>query len=226
MRKIYSFKRRYRSLKNNSIILMKKFFPLYGVYFKHKGELLNNFFLKKKLPLIIEIGFGDGENILYSAIKNKNYNFFGIEVYLPGVKNFIKHTCLLNNYLSNIKIIVHDAVEVFQYMLFNKTVSVVQLFFPDPWPKNKHKKRRIIQPSFINLLSNKLIYNGIFHIKTDCVEYYNYIMKTMKKIDCFVNISHYYNFELIMNKNLITKFEKKAYDNKKKIFNIIFQCII
>lgn len=224
LRKIHSFKSRVRHINKNIIYILKKYWFDFGINFQNKFINLNDIFIKKKLPIILEIGFGNGKNLFYTAVNYQSYNVLGIEVYLPGIAGLIKKVHDAKVKIHNLKIIPHDALEVLQYMIPNNTINIVQLFFPDPWPKTCHHKRRILQKSFIILLSEKIVYNGILHIITDCMLYAQYIIKIINTIQDFINISNCFHSEMLMHFIHMTKFGKKAVLKKKKIFNLIFQC--
>ncbi|CAL4043683.1 tRNA (guanine-N(7)-)-methyltransferase [Buchnera aphidicola (Takecallis arundicolens)] len=224
LRTTHSFKSRLRHINKNIIYILKRYWCHFGINFQNKFINFNDIFIKKKLPIILEIGFGNGKNLFYTALQNKSYNVLGIEVYLPGIAGVIRkiHDSKLRIY--NLKVIAHDALEVLQYMIPNNTINVIQLFFPDPWPKTCHHKRRILQKSFIILLSKKIVYNGILHIITDCMLYKQYIINMIRTIKNFINISNYFHSDILKYFINMTKFGQKAVLKKKKIFNLIFQC--
>jgi tRNA (guanine-N7-)-methyltransferase len=128
-------------------------------------------------PVVMEIGFGNGENIAAMAIAAPEKNFLGIEVHEPGVGH-----CLLQieqHNINNIQLIRHDAVEVLETSIANNSLDRVNLFFPDPWHKKRHNKRRIVQRNFIRLLAQKLRPGGVFHVVTDWPNYAEHIAEVM-----------------------------------------------
>ncbi len=128
-------------------------------------------------PIIMEIGFGNGENIAAMALAAPEKNFLGIEVHEPGVGH-----CLLQieqHNIKNIRLIRHDAVEVLETSIANGSLDRVNLFFPDPWHKKRHNKRRIVQRNFMRLLAQKLRPEGIFHVVTDWPNYAKHIAEVM-----------------------------------------------
>jgi len=128
-------------------------------------------------PCILEIGFGNGENLISMAAAHPEKDFVGIEVHEPGVGH-----CLLQakQYeLKNLKLMSTDAVEVLRNHVPDASLSRINLFFPDPWHKKRHHKRRIIQPEFIELLATKLAPGGIFHVVTDWPGYAEHIDTVM-----------------------------------------------
>ena len=120
-------------------------------------------------PLVLEIGFGNGDNLCDLARRYPEQNFLGIEVHEPGVGACIMNA--LTHDLANVRVMRHDAVEVLRNMIPDHSLSRVNLFFPDPWHKKRHHKRRIVQRDFVKLLAAKLLPGGIFHVATDWPNY-------------------------------------------------------
>jgi len=127
----------------------------------------------RRAPLIVEIGIGNGELLTEMAGANPASDFIGIEVHEPGVGH-----CLLRLHelgLKNVRLIRHDAIDVLTRQIPDASLQGVNLFFPDPWPKKRHHKRRIVQPAFIDLLGRKIRSGGTFHVATDWVNYADHI---------------------------------------------------
>jgi tRNA (guanine-N7-)-methyltransferase len=130
-------------------------------------------------PLILEIGFGMGDATAQIAAKSPHLNFLGIEVHPPGVGALLQH--IEARPLHNVRIVQHDAVAVLQHMLAPESLAGAMVFFPDPWPKKRHHKRRIVQPEFAALAARKLAAGGILHAATDWPEYGEHIWATLKE---------------------------------------------
>lgn len=120
-------------------------------------------------PLVVEIGFGMGESLAQIAAAEPGHDFLGIEVYPAGVGALLSRIDAMQ--LSNLRIVQHDAVEVVRDMLEPGSIARVQVFFPDPWPKKRHHKRRLIQPAFVALLAERLERGGTLHCATDWEHY-------------------------------------------------------
>lgn len=120
-------------------------------------------------PLIVEIGFGDGESLLEMACQHPQYNYLGIEVYRPGIGHLLHRLEQLG--LENVRVCCADAVDVLSFCLAEATCHRINIFFPDPWPKKRHHKRRLIQPRFVALLAGRLRSGGILHLATDWPDY-------------------------------------------------------
>jgi len=131
-----------------------------------------------KNPITLEIGFGDGVSLATMAAKAPQQNFIGIEVHRPGVGRLL-HLIEENN-LSNLRVMDDDAVEIIKNRIPNGSLNRVQLFFPDPWHKKRHNKRRIVQDDFVKLISSKLNAKGVFHLATDWQEYAEHMAEVME----------------------------------------------
>jgi len=129
----------------------------------------------RQAPLAVEIGFGNGEVLVKTANQYPEIDFIGIEVHPPGVGSLLQK--LAAGEMTNVRLISADAVEVLQSMFDDQSISHLQLFFPDPWPKKRHHKRRIIQPDFIHLLARKMKSGAVLHMATDWLEYAEWIVE-------------------------------------------------
>ena len=128
-------------------------------------------------PVVLEIGFGNGESLVTQARDNPDKNFIGVEVHTPGVGHCLHRIHELG--LNNIKVLRHDATLVLEQQIPENSLCCVQLFFPDPWHKKRHHKRRILQQNFIDTIYNKLEQGGLFHMATDWENYASHMRKEM-----------------------------------------------
>ncbi len=128
-------------------------------------------------PTIVEIGFGMSESTAAIASMLDDKNFIGIEVHTPGVGALLK--LIGEKSLANVQIIQHDAVEVLKHMIPDHSLEGLHIFFPDPWPKKRHHKRRLIQPELVALLTQKLCLNGYLHLATDWEEYAQHMLEVL-----------------------------------------------
>ena len=175
---------------------------------------LKSCFDSKQHGVVIEIGFGDGTVLIESALKNPNKNFIGIEVYDSGLGQCLNE--INKHKIKNIRLIYGDAVEVFEQFITKKSVETINILFPDPWPKKRHHKRRLINKRFLALLSKSLINKGIINISTDWEDYAQQIELTFKESNQFKEIKS-------ESRNLKTKFEKRGIKLGHKIFNYSYQ---
>lgn len=123
----------------------------------------------RRAPLILEIGFGMGEGLAETAAAHSENDYLGVEVHTPGVGALLKQIGERN--LANVRIVQHDAVDVLTHMLAPASLAGVHIFFPDPWHKKRHHKRRLIQPPLVSLLASRLAPGGYIHLATDWQDY-------------------------------------------------------
>lgn len=181
-RTIRSFVRRSGRLTPSQRKALQELLPAYGLAFRPEPLDLEEAF-DSEHPLTLEIGFGNGDTLVAQAAANPGMNFLGIEVHEPGVGH-----CLLKAKeagLKNLRLIVHDAIEVLEQQVSQKSVTRVNLYFPDPWPKKRHHKRRIVQAEFVDLIANRLAAGGTFNVATDWENYAEHIDAVLSRSDRF-----------------------------------------
>ena len=219
LRKIQSFVRRSGRLSKAQAIGLTELWDDYGI--NPNGKLLNfNKLFLSPNSVTLEVGFGNGDSLLEMAIQNPNLNFLGIEVYEAGVGRLINEAS--KNKLTNLKIIKEDAVEVLNNNIPDDSISHFQLFFPDPWHKKRHHKRRIVQTSFLDLLTKKLKNNGIVHIATDWENYAEHIMETLESHSHFKNCAGDHIYSERPEQRPLTKFENRGQKLGHGVWDIIF----
>ena len=158
--------------------------PRFGVPFSREIAPLEAIF-GRNAPKILEIGFGMGETTARIAAEHPENDYLGIEVHTPGVGALLKR--IDEQALTNVRIIQHDAVEVVTEMLAPGSLAGIHVFFPDPWPKKRHHKRRLIQPAFAELLATRLAPGGYLHAATDWQEYAEHILATLSAVEALEN---------------------------------------
>lgn len=171
--------------------------------------------------VILEIGFGNGESLLQQAIEQPEYNFIGIEVHGPGVGHLI-HSANVQG-VHNIKVIRHDAIEVLQHQIADNSLKQIQLFFPDPWHKKRHHKRRIIKPDFIQKIHQKLADGGSFHMATDWQHYAEQMLEQMDDADDFSNTAGKGNYSADKGFRCETKFERRGLRLGHGVWDLIYK---
>ena len=179
MRTIRSFVKREGRLTRGQERAMEVLWPKYGIAYEPEKKL------DLPKPLILEIGFGMGHSLSQMASEHPENHYLGIEVHTPGVGTLLMDIEERN--LENINVMMHDAVEVLEHMIPNDSLAGVQIFFPDPWHKKRHHKRRLISPQFIHNLFPKLSTNGFIHLATDWENYAEQMMEVMSANDAFEN---------------------------------------
>jgi len=185
-RKIKSFALRCGRMTAGQAAAYESMLPAYGVDFVKKPIDLKTLFGNDN-PITVEIGFGMGASLAIQAANHPEQNFISVEVHTPGVGSLLSR--MKDADVTNIRIISHDAVEVFEHMIVDNTLQCVQLFFPDPWHKRKHHKRRIVKSEFIQEIRSKLTNDGVFHMATDWEDYAKHMLKEMKAEQGWLNLS-------------------------------------
>ena len=184
------------------------------IFLNNKNNNINFFFpneivnleklFKNNKNCILDIGFGDGKLLTSLAKKFPELNFIGLEVYESGIGNILKQ--ISSDNLTNIKICCSDAITFLNNCTENNSFYGITLFFPDPWPKKKHYKRRIINKNFVNLISRKISANGFIKVVTDWSNYSDNIEEVFSANNKFERVGDIYIFK----NRCLTKFEKKG----------------
>jgi tRNA (guanine-N7-)-methyltransferase len=181
-RTIRSFVRRAGRLTPSQQRALKELWPYYGTDFSAERIDFDKLF-GRHAPVVLEIGFGNGDTLVQQALDNAGLNFLGIEVHEPGVGH-----CLLQADgagVKNLQLIKHDAVEVLQNQVPDESLHRINIYFPDPWPKKRHHKRRMIQPGFLQLIYGCLEADGALHIATDWANYAEHIDEVLESVALF-----------------------------------------
>ena len=173
-------------------------------FFSSQKNLNFRELFKNNNKCILDIGFGDGKLLVDTAKKFPEINFIGLEVYDSGIGNILKQ--ISEEKLENIKVSSADAIIFLEKFVESNCLHGITLFFPDPWPKKKHFKRRIINKYFVELISEKIIKSGFVTIATDWCNYSENIVEIFDKNSNFEKINGIYLFK----KRCLTKFEKRG----------------
>ncbi len=185
-RAIRSFVRREGRITPAQEQALERLWPRYGI--DYSGAVLDPASLfGRNAPLVVEIGFGNGDHLLASAQNRADTNFLGIEVHRPGAGRVLQQADKLG--LSNLRVVCADAVEVLREGLRPGTVDEVVIFFPDPWPKKRHHKRRLVQPAFAQVLARALRSGGRLRLATDWADYARHMLEVMQAAPGFANLS-------------------------------------
>ena len=196
---------------------LENLLPKYGIqYSADLGPIPDSFLGDPECPLIIDIGFGNGDLLVSLANQYSQTQFIGIEVYDAGIGHCLK--LIDENNLKNLKIINGDAVEVLKFGMADASISEINLLFPDPWPKKRHHKRRIINDGFIQLISKKLIPNGLVNISTDWENY-------AEQIDGLFSGRRDFKKKRFSERVLSTKFEKRGIVLGHEIYDFCFELV-
>jgi tRNA (guanine-N7-)-methyltransferase len=173
----------------------------------------------RNAPKILEIGFGMGETSAAIAAANPGNDYLGIEVHTPGVGSLCK--LIAEGRIANQRIVQHDAVEVLRDMIVPGALSGVHIFFPDPWPKARHHKRRLIQPPLVALLASRLAPGGYIHCATDWEEYAQQMLEVLSAETLLENTAD--GFAPRPDYRPLTKFEQRGLRLGHGVWDVIFQ---
>ena len=155
---------------------LEELYPKYGIAFSAQK-------ISSTRPLVLEIGSGMGESTVEIAKAHPETDFVAVEVHGPGVGSLLNR--IHTEQLKNLRVIRHDAIDVLQQMIADQSLAAIHLFFPDPWPKKRHHKRRLVQPEFAALAARKLRPGGILHAATDVPDYAESIAAVFSASDLF-----------------------------------------
>lgn len=222
LRRIRSFVRRQGRLTKGQQLALDQYWPEMGVEFQPEPLDLTRLF-GREAPVVLEIGFGMGASLVTMAQNNPQQNFLGIEVHAPGVG-----ACLASAKeaeVENLRVMCHDAVEVLEKMIPDNSLRMVQLFFPDPWHKARHNKRRIVQVPFAELVMRKLKLGGVFHMATDWEAYAEHMLEVMSSIEGYQNQSETQNYVPRPETRPLTKFEQRGQRLGHGVWDLMFERI-
>ena len=172
----------------------------------------------RRAPTVLEIGFGMGETTAAIALARPDFNFLAVEVFAAGVGALARRADELK--LANIRIIQHDAVEVLDHMIADASLDGIHVFFPDPWPKKKHHKRRLIQSAFVAKLATKLKPGGYLHLATDWEDYAGQMLEVLSGETLLANTAKDYSPR--PQYRPLTKFEKRGLRLGHGVWDLIF----
>lgn len=196
--------------------------PVYGL---EVGDQLLDFaeLFGREAPTIVEIGFGMGKSLAEMAEANPDLNYIGIEVHKPGVGALLK--LIGEKGLTNIRIFNHDAIEVLEKCIPQASLDGLYLFFPDPWHKKRHHKRRIVQTHFAQTIAKHLKKGGHFHMATDWEEYAEHMMDVMSATEEYRNTAGAQQYTPRPDYRPLTKFEQRGHRLGHGVWDLIFERI-
>jgi tRNA (guanine-N7-)-methyltransferase len=200
--------------------ILAQLWPVYGLHLTtEKLDLLQTF--GRIAPVTLEIGFGDGRALLAQAQQHPEQNFIGIEVYKAGIAKLFAGIYALG--LTNVRVFCADAIEVLTNCLEADSLDHVQLFFPDPWPKLRHHKRRIVQAQFVQLIAQKLRTFGTLHMATDWEEYALHMLAVLEAQAGWENTAGLQQFAERPITRPLTKFEQRGHRLGYGTWDLIFR---
>ena len=222
LRKVRSFVRREGRLTKGQERALAEQWPIMGVEFA-PGMLDLAALFGREAPVVLEIGFGMGASLVEMAKNAPDKNFIGIEVHSPGVGACLSSAAEAG--VTNLRVFCHDAIEVLDLMIPDGSLSCLQLFFPDPWHKKRHHKRRIVQPEFAQKIRQKLANGGVFHMATDWENYAEHMLEVMSVAEGYRNTSATGNWVERPEWRPLTKFEQRGHRLGHGVWDLIFERI-
>lgn len=174
-------------------------------------------------PITLEIGFGNGDSLAQMAAAAPERDFIGIEVHTPGVGHLLK--LVGEQGLQNVRVMNSDAVEILQKRIPAGSLDRVQLFFPDPWHKKKHNKRRIVQAPFAALIASRLQTGGVFHMATDWENYADNMADVMETSPDFANLAPEPPYSPRPDTRPLTKFENRGLKLGHGVWDLLYRKI-
>ena len=218
-RPIRSFVLRQGRLTHGQQRALDELMPVFGVPYAPALLNLDAVFGRADSLKILEIGFGMGDSTAKIAQAQPERDFLGVEVHAPGVGSLLKQIGELE--LKNLRIIQHDAVEVLKHMIADASLDGVHIFFPDPWHKKRHHKRRLIQSEFIRLLCSKLKAGAYIHVATDWQEYAEWVLEVLQQEPLLENTAQDYAPK--PDYRPLTKFENRGIKLGHGVWDLIFR---
>ncbi len=176
---------------------------------------------ERAAPTLVEIGFGMGHATAAFAAARPDINLLGIEVHPPGVGSLLK--LIGEQSLPNVRVVQHDAVEVLTHMVAPGTLAAVHCFFPDPWHKKRHHKRRLIQPAFAQLLATRLAPDGYLHLATDWDDYAQQMLEVLNATPGLINTAGVDGFVPRPDSRPITKFETRGLRLGHGVWDLVYR---
>jgi tRNA (guanine-N7-)-methyltransferase len=223
VRKIQSFVKREGRLTAGQAKAIEQNWSSMGL--KHTDGLQNlSEVFGRQAPLVLEIGFGMGKSLVEMALNETDKDFVGVEVHRPGVGACLGEAAEQN--VFNLRVYEHDAVAVFADCIADNALARVQLFFPDPWHKTRHHKRRIVQTEFVQKLRMKLAIGGVFHMATDWENYAEHMLTVMSEAEGFKNQSVTNDYVPRPEQRPLTKFEQRGHKLGHGVWDLMFERIL
>lgn len=192
--------------------------PRWGVAWPNSDQLDFPKLFGREAPVALEIGFGMGEGTISIAKELPQMDFLALDVHPPGVGNLLKR--IEEEGLTNIRVMRHDAVEVVEQLIPLMSLSRIHIFFPDPWPKARHHKRRLVQSPFVHLLAQRLKVGGVMHLATDWEEYAQQMLEVLSSEPLLKNQAQGYAPR--PDYRPLTKFEQRGLRLGHGVWDLLF----
>lgn len=198
----------------------ERWWPEYGLSL-HAGRLDPEKAFGRRAPLVLEIGFGMGDSLLAMAENEPEKDFVGIEVHTPGVGRLVNGAG--EQGLANLRVYMADAVDVLDDCIPDESIDRFQLYFPDPWHKKKHHKRRIVQPEFMEKIRRKMAPGGVVHLATDWQNYAEHMLAVMEALPGYANLQSPGEYSPRPDYRPSTKFEQRGQRLGHGVWDLIYR---
>ncbi len=193
--------------------------PKYGIPDKELDKIVPNDWFNKSQPVILDIGFGSGDSLISLAQQRPDFNFMGVEVYRPGIGAVLQK--IDKQELDNIRVINADVMPLLKSKLAEDLITGVMVWFPDPWPKTKHHKRRLIQQEFLQEIERVMLANGILHLASDWQPYIKFMIKHTAEVKNFIATNSSINPLKLVRPP--TRFEQRGLRKGHEVTDLIYQ---
>ena len=193
--------------------------PKYGIPDKELDKIVPNDWFNKSQPVILDIGFGSGDSLISLAQQRPDFNFMGVEVYRPGIGAVLQK--IDKQELDNIRVINADVMPLLKSKLAEDFITGVMVWFPDPWPKTKHHKRRLIQQEFLQEIERVMLANGILHLASDWQPYIKFMIKHTAEVKNFIATNSSINPLKLVRPP--TRFEQRGLRKGHEVTDLIYQ---
>lgn len=220
LRTVRSFVRRQGRLTFSQEKALETAWPSYGVEYAPTVLKLPDLFAREA-ETVLEIGFGNGDALFQMAQLKPETNFIGIEVHRPGIGHLLQN--IVQAEIQNIRVFAHDAIDVLKQQIPDHSLDQLQLFFPDPWHKTRHQKRRIVQADFALLIAQKLKPGGLFHLATDWENYARHMLQVLNACPVFKNLSTANTYVPRPESRPLTKFELRGHKLGHGVWDLLYQ---
>lgn len=220
IRQIRSFVKRSGRLTSGQKKALDQHWQQYGIDFNQQSIDIDKLSTDVK-AIKLEIGIGHGDTLINMATNDQQSFYIGVDVYQPGIGRCLNN--IVRQSLKNIRLICHDAIDVMQYMLPDNSLDQISLFFPDPWHKKRHHKRRIVNQKFRDLSFQLLKVGGVIHLATDWENYAEHIAIEMMSDTRFLNHGDLTGFCERPNYRPITHFEQRGMTLGHSVWDLLFE---
>ena len=220
IRSIRSYVRRESRITPAQVRALGELWPRYGI---PDGDAMLDWpaVFGRRAPVILEIGFGNGEALVAAAAAHPENNYLGIEVHRPGAGSLLRR--VEEEGLTNVRVMLGDASDVLARRVPDASLAAVRLFFPDPWPKKRHHKRRLVQPDFAALVTRKLELGGYFHLATDWPDYAAHMDVVLSQTAGLVEAGGTDLYRELVAARLVTRFEQRGRKLGHEVRDLVYR---